>query len=106
MIARSVAASANDFLLRFVPIICWVCFLKITDSATGNEDFALDSMLCVSNLRLIPDQNDGEEEIHTKGCLYYSSAIKSKSKNPTDVGNLMRFGGAGSEASIHLHLDH
>ncbi|GKV44411.1 hypothetical protein SLEP1_g51598 [Rubroshorea leprosula] len=103
VIARSVAASANDFLLRFVPIIC---FLKITDSATGNEDFAFDSMLSVSNLRLIPDQNDGEEEIHTKGCLYYSSAIKSKSKNPTDVGNLMRFRGAGSEVSIHLHWDH
>ncbi|GKV44416.1 hypothetical protein SLEP1_g51602 [Rubroshorea leprosula] len=27
---KCLAASANDFLLRFVPIICWVCFLKIT----------------------------------------------------------------------------
>ncbi|GKV33429.1 hypothetical protein SLEP1_g41945 [Rubroshorea leprosula] len=55
---------------------------------------------------LIPNQKDGEAEIYTKGCLYYSSAIKSKSKNPTGIGNLIRFGGAGSEASIHLHLDH
>ncbi|GKV44434.1 hypothetical protein SLEP1_g51619 [Rubroshorea leprosula] len=87
-------------------MICWVCFLKITDSATGNEDFVLDSMVCDSNLRLIPNQKDGEEEIYTMGCLYHSFAINPNRRIPLAVGNLIRFGGAGSEASIHLHLDH
>ncbi|GLT47603.1 hypothetical protein SLA2020_212890 [Shorea laevis] len=67
--ARSISTSANDFLLRFVPLICWVCFLKITVSAMGNEDFALDSMVCDSNLRLIPNQKDGEEEIYTRDAF-------------------------------------
>ncbi|GLT81604.1 hypothetical protein SLE2022_000450 [Rubroshorea leprosula] len=67
--ARSISASANYFLLRFVPMICWVCFLKITDSATGNEDFVLDSTFCDSNLRLIPNLKDGEEEIYTRDAF-------------------------------------
>ncbi|GLT44899.1 hypothetical protein SLA2020_187720 [Shorea laevis] len=46
-------------------------FPNWNDSAMANEDFGLDSMVCDFNLRLIPNQKDGEEEIYIRMPLLF-----------------------------------